>query len=42
MNWINGPLLRHIGGRSGFDVAVAPFAARPSSNIKTLTAAVRE
>jgi len=42
VNWINGPLLRHIGGRAGFDVAIAPFAARPSSNVKTLTAAVRE
>ena len=42
VNWINGPLLRHIGGRNGFDVAIAPFAQRPSSNVKTLTAAVRE
>ena len=42
VNWVNGPLLRHIGSRSGFDVEIAPFAARPSSNVKTLTAAVRE
>jgi hypothetical protein len=42
VNWVNGPLLRHIGGRAGFDVRVAPFAARPSSNVKTLTVAVRE
>ena len=42
VNWINGPLLRHIGGRNGFDVAIAAFAQRPSSNVKTLTAAVRE
>jgi hypothetical protein len=42
VNWINGPLLRHIGGRNGFDVGIAPFAQRPSSNVKTLTAAVRE
>ena len=42
VNWVNGPLLQHIGGRSGFDVHIAPFAARPSSNVKTLTAAVRE
>ena len=34
--------LRHIGGRAGFDVRISPFAARPSSNVKTLTAAVRE
>jgi hypothetical protein len=42
VNWVNGPLLRHIGGRAGFDVRIAPFAQRPSSNVKTLTAAVRE
>ena len=42
VNWVNGPLLRHIGGRAGFDVRILPFAARPSSNVKTLTAAVRE
>jgi hypothetical protein len=42
VNWVNGPLLRHIGGRAGFDVRVTPFAARPSSNVKTLTVAVRE
>jgi hypothetical protein len=42
VNWVNGPLLRHIGGRAGFDVRISPFAARPSSNVKTLTAAVRE
>jgi hypothetical protein len=42
VNWVNGPLLRHIGGRAGFDVRVSPFAARPSSNVKTLTVAVRE
>ena len=42
VNWVNGPLLRHIGGRAGFDVKISPFAARPSSNVKTLTAAVRE
>jgi hypothetical protein len=42
VNWVNGPLLRHIGGRAGFDVRISPFAARPSSNVKTLTAAVRD
>ena len=42
VNWVNGPLLRHIGGRAGFDVRILPFAARPSSNVKTLTAGVRE
>jgi hypothetical protein len=42
VNWVNGPLLRHVGRRAGFDVRIAPFAPRPSANIKTLTAAVRE
>jgi hypothetical protein len=42
VNWVNGPLLRLIGGRAGFDVRIAPFAARPSSNVRTLTVAVRE
>jgi hypothetical protein len=42
VNWVNGPLLRHVGSRAGFDVRIAPFAARPSSNVKTLTAGVRE
>jgi hypothetical protein len=42
VNWVNGPLLRHIGGRAGFDVRITPFSARPTSNVKTLTAAVRE
>ncbi len=42
VNWVNGPLLRHVAGRAGFDVAIAPFAQRPSANVKTLTAQVRE
>jgi len=42
VNWINGPLLHRVGSRSGFDVRIAPFAQRPSANIKTLTAQVRE
>jgi hypothetical protein len=42
VNWINGPLLHRVGSRSGFDVQIAPFAGRPSSNIKTLAAQVRE
>jgi hypothetical protein len=42
VNWVNGPLLRHIGGRAGYDVRISPFAQRPSSNIKTLTAAVQD
>jgi hypothetical protein len=42
VNWVNGPLLRHVGSRAGFDVRIAPFAQRPSANVSTLTAAVRE
>jgi hypothetical protein len=42
VNWVNGPLLRHVGNRAGFSVDIAPFSARPSSNVKTLTAQVRD
>jgi hypothetical protein len=42
VNWVNGPLLRHVGNRAGFFVDIAPFGARPSSNVKTLTAQVRD
>ncbi|HXW44991.1 MAG TPA: hypothetical protein VEL03_09400 [Streptosporangiaceae bacterium] len=42
VNWINGPLLHRLGSRAGFDVRIAPFAQRPASNVKTLTAQVRE
>jgi hypothetical protein len=42
VNWVNGPLLQLIGNRRGFDVQIAPFGARPGSNVKTLTAQVRD
>jgi hypothetical protein len=42
VNWVNGPLLRLIGSRRGFDVSFAPFRQRPGSNVKTLTAQVRD
>jgi hypothetical protein len=42
VNWVNGPFLRAIGGRHGFDVAFAPFRHRAGSNIVTMTASVRE
>ncbi len=42
VNWVNGPLLRHVGSRGGFDVRISPFAQRPAANVKTLTATVRE
>jgi hypothetical protein len=41
VNWVNGPLLAHIGARKGFDVGFAPFR-RAGSNIVTMTAAVRD
>jgi hypothetical protein len=41
VNWVNGPLLAHIGARKGFDVSFAPFA-RNGSNITTMTADVRD
>jgi hypothetical protein len=42
VNWVNGPLLRHIGSRGGYDVRIMPFARRPAANVRTLTATVRE
>ncbi len=42
VNWVNGPLLRHVGGRAGFAVKIAPFGQRPGANIKTLTVQVRD
>ncbi|MCW2720639.1 hypothetical protein [Pseudonocardia sp.] len=41
VNWVNGPLLAHIGARKGFDVAFTPFA-RAGSSITTMTADVRD
>jgi hypothetical protein len=42
VNWVNGPLLQHIGSRKGFDVSYAPFRHRIGTNIVTLTARVRD
>jgi hypothetical protein len=42
VNWVNGPLLRHVAGRLGFDAVITPFARQPSAAVKTLAAAVRE
>ncbi|MFC5143050.1 hypothetical protein ACFPK1_32845 [Actinomycetospora rhizophila] len=42
VNWVNGPLLAHIGRRRGFDVSYAPFAHRTGTNIVTMTAQVRD
>jgi len=42
VNWVNGPLLQLFASRRGFDVSFAPFKERPGSNVKTLTAQVRD
>ncbi len=42
VNWLNGPLLAHIGRRKGFDVDYQRFAHRTGTNIVTMTAQVRE
>jgi hypothetical protein len=42
VNWVNGPLLALIGNRRGFDVQITPLHGRPSANVKTLTAQVRD
>jgi hypothetical protein len=41
VNWVNGPLLTHLGARKGFDVSFTPFQ-RSGSNIVTMTADVRD
>jgi hypothetical protein len=42
VNWLNGPLLAHIGRRRGFDVDFQRFAHRTGTNIVTMTAQVRD
>jgi hypothetical protein len=42
VNWVNGPLLAHIGRRRGFDVTYTPFAHRSGTNIVTMSAQVRD
>jgi len=42
VNWINGPLLAHVGSRMGFDVRFEPFRHREGTNIVTMTAQVRD
>jgi hypothetical protein len=40
VNWVNGPLLAHVGRRRGFDVHHEPFRHRGGGNIVTMTAQV--
>lgn len=42
VNWVNGPLLQLLASRRGFGVRFSPFTQRPASNVKTLTAHVRD
>lgn len=42
VNWVNGALLAHVGARRGFDVRFSTFTHRSGSNVKTLTAQVRD
>jgi len=42
VNWVNGPLLQLLASRRGFGVRFSPFTQRPTSNVKTLTAQVRD
>lgn len=42
VNWLNGPLLAHIGRRKGFDVDYQRFTHRAGTNIVTMTAQARD
>ncbi|MGI8691782.1 MAG: class I SAM-dependent methyltransferase [Geodermatophilaceae bacterium] len=42
VNWVNGPLLAHIGSRKGIDVRYEPFAHRKGTSIVTMTAQLRD
>jgi hypothetical protein len=41
-NWINGPLLRHVAGRHGFNVEFTPFRYRRGSQTVILTTSMKE
>ena len=42
VNWVNGPLLQLLASRRGFGVQFSPFTPRPASNVKTMTAQIRD
>ncbi len=43
VNWVNGPLLRLVGNRYGYDVRFQPFTTyRKNSNITVLTTSIRD
>jgi hypothetical protein len=41
-NWVNGPLLRHVAGRHGFDVQFTPFKYRKGSQTVILSTTMKE
>jgi len=41
-NWINGPLLKHVAGRHGFNVQFTPFKYRKGSQTVILTTSMKE
>jgi hypothetical protein len=42
VNWVNGPLLKAIGNRYGYDVQFQPFIYRKNSNITVLTTSMKD
>jgi hypothetical protein len=42
VNWLNGPVFRLVGQRSGFRVTIKPFAHREGSNTAVLEARPRD
>jgi hypothetical protein len=42
VNWVNGPLLAHVGRRHGLDVHFEPFRHRSGGSIITMTAQARD
>jgi hypothetical protein len=42
VNWVNGPLLAHVGRRHGLDVRYEPFRHRSGGHIVTMTAQARD
>jgi hypothetical protein len=42
VNWVNGPLLREVAARAGYDLHFAPFHYRPGSKTSVLYTTQRE
>jgi hypothetical protein len=41
-NWVNGPLLRHVAGRHGFEVQFTPFKYRKGSQTVVLSTTMKD